>query len=204
MPRLVHSFPKYRHHKASGRACVCINGKYRYLPDPYESAESRAAYWSLMHQLESGALPDADQGQQDAATPARLTVAEVIERFWDHARSYYRDQDGRPAGELGSLKYALRYLTSYLTTCAMYAADFKPSHLKAIRDRMVKRGLARKYINGVIQRIKHLFVWAGENEHVPSEVAGAVKLVAALKQGRSGAHEPPAVAPVSWSGPCRT
>ncbi len=58
MPKLVHKRPAYSHHKQSNRGRVCIGGKYHYLPGAYDSAESNAAYWALIHRLEKGDVVD--------------------------------------------------------------------------------------------------------------------------------------------------
>ena len=47
MPRLKSALPKYRHHKASGRAVVTLNGDEIYL-GPYGSSISRQQYDRLI------------------------------------------------------------------------------------------------------------------------------------------------------------
>ena len=47
MPRLLHSLPRYRHHKATGQAVVTVFGKDRYL-GPWQSKASRAEYDRLI------------------------------------------------------------------------------------------------------------------------------------------------------------
>ena len=39
---------------------------------------------------------------------ADLTVAELIERYWQHVETYYHHTDGTPTGEVQANRYALR------------------------------------------------------------------------------------------------
>lgn len=71
MPRLTKACPKYRHHRASGRAVVTIAGKDHYL-GPRRSKASKAEYDRLIGEWLSAGRP-----LQRHAPDAEVTVAEV-------------------------------------------------------------------------------------------------------------------------------
>jgi integrase len=137
--------------------------------------------------MEAGKAPD-------APAPALLTIAELVEKFWAHAKSYYQ-QDGKPTGEQEVIRYALKPLLRMFS--ALLASEFKPRYLKAVRDEMIRCGSSRRYINASVRRIKRMFNWAVEEELILPEVAGALARVRGLGKGRSEAREKPEVAPVS-------
>jgi integrase len=201
MPRLVNERPKYCQHKKRNRGRVCIAGKYHYLPGEYNSVESQQAYWALIGRLERGEpitgaeMPPepASAAALDSLAPQLLTVAEMVEKYKEHVDVYYR-QDGKPTGEERVIRYALRPL---LDLCpAVLVSEFRPSHLKTVRQEMIARGWCRRHINDCIRRIKSMFCWAVEAELITEDVAGRVKMVKALSAGRSAARELPDVKPV--------
>ncbi len=197
MPRLVHRRPGYLHHKQSGRARVCVGGKYRYLPGAFDSPESRKAYWEIIGGIERGQAPSElprivpTPGSRPAVAPSLLTVEELVEKYMEHAWAYYR-RDGKPTGEADVIRYALVPL---LDVCvAVLASEFKPSDLKAVRQEMIARGWSRRHINHCVRRIKAMFTWGTEEELVPAAVAGAIRMVKALGEGRDPTvREKPAV-----------
>src|SRR5262249_35678627 len=154
MPRLVHRYPKYRLHKATNRARVRHEGRTYRLPGPFDSPEMHRGYAELIDRLERGE-PAATNGavREKATPPSLLTIAELIERFWDYAVIHYRKQGGVQTGEAAVIRCALRPLLSppYGELLAM---EFRPSHLKAARDDMIRLGWTRRYINRSVGRIK--------------------------------------------------
>jgi len=194
MPKLIHKRPVYNHHQASNRARVCINGRYRYLPGTYDSPESRRAYYDLLMRWERGedvngaVQPGAsppEPGTRVVVAPQKLLIAELLERYERHALIYYR-RDGKSTAEPAILRCALRPL---LELCGdIFAAEFKPSDLRRIREDMIHRGWSRRYINRSVGRVKRFFNWAVEFEHVGAEVGALVKFKG-LEQYRSEAKE---------------
>ena len=69
------------------------------------------------------------------------------------------------------------------------ASQFTPSALKALRRQYLDRGLARDTINAYIWTIKRMFTWGAEEEIVPADIAGAIKLVQDLQMGKTAARE---------------
>jgi len=192
VPRLVHKPPAYTLHKPSGRARVRYGGKEHWLPGLYNSPESHRAYADLLESLKGLGIPPAPD---QAAAPSLhlITVAELIERFWAHAKRYYR-KNGKPTGEHLTIRMALRPLLKLHGR--MVVAQFRPSHLKQVREDMINLGWSRRYINDSVRRIRTMFSWGTEEELVPAEVTGALKTVKGLKEGRSEAREKPEVGPV--------
>jgi len=92
--------PKYRRHKQSGQARVLLKGQH-FLLGPYGSNASRRQYNRLITEWLAN-------GQQVPAAPTGdLTVTTLINRFWEHAKTYYRNADGSQGRELLNFKQAL-------------------------------------------------------------------------------------------------
>src|SRR4051794_26136713 len=115
--------PSYRHHKPSGRAFVVLKRRPIYLGkfDTPASRQAFARFTSLWHQLAAGErslrarLTTADLQTPEAfdrfvaeqcprvaaagsplvstATPATLTILELVDRYWQHAEAFYRRHD---------------------------------------------------------------------------------------------------------------
>ncbi|MFH1417126.1 MAG: tyrosine-type recombinase/integrase [Planctomycetota bacterium] len=188
MPRLVHITPSYRRHRSSGQAVVTLNGIDHYL-GPWKSKASRVEYERLVGEwLANGRqLPLRD-------SPASLVIAELIARYWRHAKSYYR-KNGSPTSELSSIREALRPLKRLYGRTR--GADFGPLALKTLQRDMIGSGWSRNTINNRISRIKRMFKWAAENELVPSSVHHGLQAVSGLRRGRSDARETEPVKPVA-------
>jgi len=190
MPRLSHTHPKYRRHKASGQAMVTLNSKDFYL-GPHGSRASVREYDRLIAEwlANDRFLPN------EVDSP--ITMEELLAAFWQHAEHYYVGLDGKPTKELDSYRQSMRPLRAlYGATCV---SDFGPLSLKSVRKLFVDKGFARKHINQQIGRIKRIFKWGVENELVPPAVFQALQAIAGLKRGRSNARETPPIKPVSES-----
>ena len=188
MPVLRNSNPKYRHHKASGKAVVTLSGQDHYL-GPYGSPESREKYNSLVATWLTQGRPAAP-----SKPSADLSVAEMMLQFFEHVVSYYRRADGTPTSEVNNFRDAVRPLVRLYDRTR--ASDFGPLALKAVRQEMIGSGWARSYINKNVRRIKQAFKWAVSNELVPATVYHGLQAVEGLKAGRSQARETEPVKPV--------
>jgi hypothetical protein len=105
---------------------VTLNGKDFYL-GRFDTQDSKAAYDRLIAEwLSNGRrLPTTDS----------FTVAELIERFWAHAKVHYRRPDGTPTSEIHNYRSALRPLNHLYG--ATLAKDFGPLAFKAVRQLLV-------------------------------------------------------------------
>ncbi|HEX3150153.1 MAG TPA: site-specific integrase [Gemmataceae bacterium] len=194
MPR-TNTPPKYRLHRARGRAVVTLtdpSGKRKdYYLGQHGSAESKAEYARLIGEWAASGKCLPNTGDD----PADLTVNELAARFWKYAIKYYRNPDGTPAGELENYRYSLRPLKA--TYGHSLARDFGPLALKAVRDVMVDSGLARPVVNRRVSRIKNLFRWAVAEQLVPVAVHQSLLTVTGLTRGRTEAPEPEPIQPVA-------
>lgn len=215
--------PNYRLHKATGQAVVVLRGRSVYL-GKFDTPESRAKYDRVMARYLAGRADPEHPATESASRPttsatrsADLSVAELVLRYWGHAKTYYT-KNGRPTGELYPLKQALRVLRRHFGETP--ATEFGPLSLKALRDvmitlpitrkvkvvdpdthetrfeeKVIRVGLARRTINKQLGRVKRCFAWAVGEELLPARVHDALLRVDGLRKGRSAAREAPPVRP---------
>src|SRR5262245_1819076 len=104
MPKLINRTPKYCKHKATGQAVVTLDGRDFYL-GKFGTAASKREYARLTSQwLTAG-------GVMVASPTDALTVTELLNAFWRHAKTYYVDPDGGASQErinFGTLVKRLR------------------------------------------------------------------------------------------------
>lgn len=187
----------YYHHRASGRAFVTIDGRRIYL-GPHGTQKSRDRYDRVIGEwIARGRTTAPDPAT--AAPAAGLTVVELIDAYWQHAKAYYVHADGTPTSELATCRDALRVLKRLYGPTP--AAEFGPKALRACRESMIgggggRRQWSRRNINKQVARIKRLFKWAVSQEMLPPAVFQAVATVDGLRRGRSGARETAPVRPV--------
>ncbi len=167
-------------------AFVELEGRRVYL-GKYGTAESQEAY----HHVIGEWLSNARHLQDEAAD---IRIVEVVDRFIEHARDYYRRPDGTITTEPDNYAQAVRLLVKLYADTP--ARDFGPRSLKTVRDRMVDLRWCRTHINKQINRVRHVFKWAVEMEMMPVGVYQALQTVTPLKRGRSEAAERPPVKPV--------
>lgn len=188
MPRLKRAVPKYRLHKASGRALVTLHGQDHYL-GPYESPESVAKYDELI----AGYLAAGRRPVQPESEPDEITLLEVLAAYWTHAEGYYR-KDGKPTSELDSMRNVMRDIKAEFSHLPV--SQFGPNALKRVRQRWIDRGLTRVGVNKNQRRVTRIIRWAVAEELAPAAILQAVTAVPGLKKGRCECPEPPPVQPV--------
>ena len=143
----------------------------------------------------NGRCPLADADDQ-------LTVDGLIERYWSHAKGYYKKADDSPSSELDLVRLALRPVSDlYGKTLA---ADFGPLKLKAVKQNLVNGDTARRHAarNGTVakgccrtvanrhtSRIRLMFKWGVAKELVPASVHQGLQTLAGLQRSRCGARE---------------
>lgn len=190
MPRLAHALPRYRLHRASGQAVVTLGGRDHYL-GPYASPRS----YELRDQLIAQWLADGRRSAtQAAAPPPTVVVNDLAAAYWKFAEAYYVKQ-GRPTGEQGLIKVALRRLCEPLG--ALPAESLTPQALREVQVRMIDEDLARTYINKLIERIRRMYKWGVAEGLVPVTTYQALLCLPGLKKGRTAARETAPVRPVA-------
>jgi len=123
-----------------------------------------------------------------------LAIFELVERFLEHAKVYYRNPDGTPGREVENYKTPLGLLVRLYGPTP--AAEFGPLALEAIRVTMIKSGQCRTFTNRQIDRLKGVFKWATSKELIPSSVYEALRSLAGLRVGHTEARESEPVKPV--------
>jgi len=187
--------PKYGKHKPSGRARVVIDGKSIYL-GPYGSPESWEAYRRTIAEWQANQTPP---DEADASLLRdRLTINELIERYWEFAREHYADAEGYLglSKEGVSMLYALNPLKDIYGES--FVRDFGPKKLKALRERFITdKDWARSHVNHQVNRIRRMFRWGVEEELVTPSIHEALKAVQGLRRSnKKPVREAPKVLPV--------
>jgi integrase len=188
--------PSYRLHKQSGQAIVTVNQNGRrkdLLLGRFNSEESLAEYGRVIAEYKVGGVSAAD-----TCRPSDLTVAELLEAFWEWADSYYKAPAGEKPHRGGtSPRYALRSLRElYGPTLA---AEFGPKALQDLRQTLVDEGLSRNVVNGRTGAVKRLFKWAVSQELVSAEVYHRLATVEGLRAGQTDAPDRQPVRPAKWA-----
>lgn len=187
--RAGHSIPKYRKHRGSGQAIVTIAGRDHYI-GPHGSKASRIEYDRLITEWLAAGRP-ATATEQD-----EISVAELIVRFWNHARRRYV-KNARPTSEQHLFKMALAPVRELYGQT--FAVDFGPLALKAVRTKLVERGCARKTVNDNTRRVVRMFRWGVAEQLVPPMVLQALLAVEGLRKGSGDARETAPIMPVENS-----
>lgn len=172
--------PKYRRHKATGKAVVTINGRDIYL-GKHGSAESRQEYARLITEFTAsfGVMPEKSND---------MTVVELLAAYNQYAKIAYNKK------ERANLTLAMKPLRELYGRLPM--AEFGPLKLKAVRQKMVEAELARRTVNKRVIQLRRIFKWGVENELVPASILHALQAVAGLRYGRTEAKETAPVKPV--------
>lgn len=99
-PAVPSCLPKFRIHKASGRAYVELSGRRFYLGKAEDPASLQAYHAKVAEWLASGCR---------ASVPAdEITVTEVAAEFIKHADVYYRHADGTPTDQIMMVSRVLK------------------------------------------------------------------------------------------------
>lgn len=178
MPKLTKKLPSYRLHKASGQACVTLDGQVHYLGS-HGSESSRKKYdllmaeWLLKRQQPPEAMPD-------------LRVCELIAAYLRYAKGYYV-KAGKVTTEFTCITAAMRPLRQLYEEQPV--VEFGPRALKTVRQAFIDADLARTTVNASIRRITRMFKWGVSEELVPAAIYQALATVPGLRKGRSEARE---------------
>lgn len=187
MPRLSHSAPAYRRHRASGQAVVTIQGKDHYL-GPYGSKSSKLEYDRLIGEWLAAGRPTLPP-----AAPTEISVVEVLTRFRKWADGFYR-KNGRRTGTAELFKPTLQILKQRYGNCP--AIEVGPLAVKAIIEALIEEGRTRYYVVQRVAQIKRIFKWAVSEELIPHDAYMRLTTVEAPRKGKTKAKELPPITPV--------
>lgn len=197
MARQKNAVPSYLLHQRSGQARVRIAGREFFL-GPFGSEESRIKYGELIARHNSG-LPVADplaKNSADCRKDSGPSIAEICLAFWKHAQKHYK-KNGKATSEISCFESCIRILRQ--TYGLTPANEFGPLALKAIRAQMVtgdpnakdkngepcpRKPWARKTVNRMVGRIRHVFKFAIANEMISESVLVRLRTVEPLLKGR--------------------
>lgn len=146
---------------------------------------------SLRRRLESAVSGDA---------PSDLSAAQLIMRFMAHAERYYAQRKG--STELANFREATA--TALLLYSDIPGADFGPVQLRAVRQLMIERNLARSTINARVRRIRQVWRWGVSMGWIPPDTLARLDAIQGLRRGRSQARETEPVHPVPLEVIART
>ena len=175
MARPPQDVPKMCRHKASDQAVARLGDKDHYL-GRWGSAKAKAAYHRLIAEWLA-------QGDRVAGGPPLETVAELAAAYLAYAHNYYR-KNGRPTSELSVVEAVWRYALTLYADISL--EEFGPLALRAVRDSMIRAGLARRTINAQIHRLRRAWRWAAENKPIDAELWHRLAAVPGLRPGRGG------------------
>ncbi|QDS99268.1 tyrosine-type recombinase/integrase [Adhaeretor mobilis] len=204
MPRLLKKPPKYGRHKASGQACVYVNGTEVYLgkygsPKSHDRYRDFLAEWrSQQAVVENSEVAQATENSlAKTLHPAALrrkrreggvvTLDELIFVYRRHASSYYV--------KYGKVTREAELIVELTTLLGKKHGDepvdeFGPVQLDNFRDDLiVERDWSRKVINKQISRLIRMFKWAVGKEMCAAEVPLQLSALGGLKKGRTDARE---------------
>ncbi len=179
MPYSSLHVPSYRQRKSRGLAVVTINGKDIYL-GKHNSPESHRQYDKLIQEwLASGRVMTSETPIDEQA----FSLTELILAYRDHAKVVYQ-KDGKATSHFHNVEDSMTYLKELYGLEAV--KDFGPLKLKAVRQKMITKGLGRTTINKYIDNLKRMFKWGTENELVPPMVFHGLQSVGGLRSLRKG------------------
>ncbi len=178
--------PSFRIHKASKQAFVELNGHRHYL-GRHDTPEARRKYAQLLAEWEAN-------GRRLPVAPEEITIAELIDRYWEHCEQHYRFPDGTPTSSQWHIKRALRTVRELFGE--MLVVDFGPLALRVVRQKLIDEGLCRRPVNHYIGLIRQMFKWGASFQIVPITVYQSLATIDGLRYGRSEAKETEPVRPV--------
>jgi site-specific recombinase XerD len=175
--------PKYRLHKASGRAIIefrpIYGEKRKYLPGRFNSPESLQAY-----RRECAAIEKWKADRLGGAV-SQLVMANL------------RDAETELSPrEFSKRKFAAQLLDSLSD---VRCADFGPVMLREVVQTMVAKGWCRSTINTYLHHIKQVFQWGAEKGLYGRIMYRNLLTVEALRKGETSAPETGQIQPVLWT-----
>ena len=147
-------------------------------------------------------LPDSDKPssafrKQPLRDPAELagpdgpvSVVELIVRHVPWLETQYSESS---RSHFKTICYALKMLRVSFGT--MPADEFSSRHLTELREEMGRTGWSRKYINSQVGRIRNMFRWAIDMEHIEGSKYQKLLAMRNIRMGAPGHRETDKVMP---------
>jgi len=155
--------PNLKQHKGTGQGYVEVEGRFIYF-GRYDLPLTHQKYHQFVAEYMAA-------GRRLPVTPEAITVTELLCRFWEHALSYYRRADGTSTGEIDNFKPVIATMRALYGHCLV--TEFGPLALRAVRQRLIERGLSRTTINQLINRARRMVrCRKGFGSDAPMGVAG--------------------------------
>jgi integrase len=141
-------------------------------------------------------LCKAEEGEEKARQllDQPLQLSQVLPSYFHHCRTYYRLPNGTISKDVYNIERAFIELTEDDAP-----AELTKEHLNRLKDKLLKRGLSRKYINQRLGRVRRCIGWMHENNYVSDQCALMAKVYRGLPAFRSSARETDPVEPVEWA-----
>lgn len=139
--------------------------------------------------------------QETRRLPTTATKSETVDAVcgaWiAHCEVYYRRRDGSQTGEACGCQNAVRVLRDMHGKRPV--AELQHADMLAVRDALVRSGIARVTVNRYMERIRRLWTWALDEGLLTATQKAELTQVHNLKAFRSAAPETEPVRPVDDS-----
>lgn len=190
MKRRKNHEPPVLKRSKKGAAYAYVGNRQKYFGS-YEDPEThkRFAHFLQLWEANGGQAPPEPQEVAD------LTCETLVALYLTYCEKHYRRPDGRPTGETQQVAYTAKPMLDLYRK--LPASSFTIHCLKRVRQEMVKSGLSRKTVNQRVWRIRRMFRWAAEEEHVGPEILASLAVLRSLQEGRTDARETEKVRAVS-------
>ena len=156
--------PKYRLHKASGKAVVSIHGKDHYLGQ-HGTRDSHTNYKLLIAGLwakNEGLIPIIP------APSEAISVGLLAVEFAKYAKKKYRHENGDQKSEWFIIKNMLTEIRS--TYGDLEVNEFGPGRFESYRQSLVAKGLAKHTVKRYSDYVKKMFQYDVKMEMIPVEL----------------------------------
>jgi integrase len=185
--------PKHRKH-ATGQGIVTLGGKDFYT-GLWGTPKSEERYRALISEWIANDRKAPLAAKTASATERGISVAELCTRFINWARATFPPDEERSRASFVAYEISARLLSERYGLIP--AKDFSQKHFHELRDDLIQKRYARNTINHRMSRVKRIFAWGEEREHVPYEVCAKLNRIKNLAKGELGVRERPKVAPVA-------
>lgn len=123
-----------------------------------------------------------------------ITVAELCDKWENHAAVYYRDREGKCTSERAGMRSALRILREAFG--ARLVGEMRHRDIVVWRGAMEHSGVCRYTVNKRLNIFRRMMRWALDEDLVTALDVAELTQVQPLKRNRSAAKEPAPVMPV--------